>query len=148
MEESQKTIKNLLISDESLFEINKNKAEQVQELGGLDPVDIKIWAGDDVNWSSGFKGNKKENQANLKELLKTATITDATETTRSNSQSGKFEGEISVKFDDGSVLVIENQKLLVYDHVTATEESPDDALVVQFMLGEGVKVEDKNPETA
>lgn len=44
--------------------------------------------------------------------------------------------------------MIENQKLLVYDHVTATEESPDDALVVQFMLGEGVKVEDKNLDTA
>ncbi len=44
--------------------------------------------------------------------------------------------------------MIENQKLLVYDHVTATEESPDDALVVQFMLGEGVKVEDKNPNTS
>ncbi len=130
----------------------KTKAEQVTELGGLDPVDIKKWVGDKIEegfWKEGVKAKDDAKKDEVNKLLEGTTFTDETETKRSTEKSGEFVGKIKVTFDDGSEIVVENQKLMVCDHVTSTNDPklPVDALDVQFKLGEGVKVEDKDPNS-
>ena len=126
-----------------------SKAEQINELGGLDPEVMKKWVGDEVNWKDGVKSKDDTKKDEVNKLLKGATFTDETETKRSTEKSGEFLGKIKVKFDDGSELTVENQKLMVCDHVTSTTDPklPKDALDVQFKLGEGVKVEYKDPNS-
>ena len=130
----------------------ETKADKVKDLGGLDPVDIKKWVGDEIKegfWKDGVKAKVDAKKGDVDQLLVGATFTDETETKRSTEKSGEFVGKIKVTFDDGSELVVENQKLMVCDHVTSTTDPklPNDALDVQFKLGEGVKVEDKDPNT-
>lgn len=76
-------------------------------------------------------------------LLAGATFDDATDKARTTKTAGKYEGKIKVKFDDGSEIVVENQILYVSNLVTNvnTENLPDDALEVEFKLGEGTKVD-------
>ena len=132
----------------------KTKAEQVTDLGGLDPVVMKKWVGDDLNWKDGVKAKESAKETDVNKLLVGATFEDVTDTARKTDKAGKHEGKIKVKFDDGSEIVVENQKLYVSDHVTwfskeetpggrivLNENTPDDALVVEFKLGEGTKVD-------
>ncbi|MHC5099755.1 S-layer homology domain-containing protein, partial [Peptoniphilus genitalis] len=132
----------------------KTKAKQIEELGGLDPVVMKKWVGDELNWKEGVKAKDSAKETEVNNLLNGATFTDATDTARTTKTAGKHEGKIKVKFDDGSEIVVENQKLYVSDHVTwfskketpggnvvLNENTPDDALVVEFKLGEGTKVD-------
>ena len=130
-------------SPESKLKVTKTKADQVTELGGLDPVEIRKWVGEDIDWSKGIKVKKDENKDSINKLLKGATVTDATETKRNTKKEGDFVGKISVKFDDGSELIVDNQYLYVSNHVTSItrDKTPTDALEVEFKLGEGTKVD-------
>ena len=120
----------------------KTKAEQVTELGGLDPVVLKKWVKDTVDWKDGVKAKDSAKKTDVNKLLEGATFTDATDTTRKTDSAGTKPGKIKVKFDDGSELTVENQTLYVSNHVTSKDAQnlPDDALDVEFRLGEGTKV--------
>lgn len=130
------------------------KADKVKALGGLDPVVMKKWVKDKLDWKDGVKAKDSTKETEVNNLLAGATFDDATDTARTTKTAGKYEGKIKVKFDDGSEIVVENQKLYVSDHVTwfskeekpgekvvLNENTPDDALVVEFKLGEGTKVD-------
>ena len=141
-----------LTSDPGTLTLEETKADKVKALGGLDPVVMKKWVGDEIKegfWKDGVKAKDSTKETDVNKLLAGATFTDVTETKRSTEKSGEFVGKIKVTFEDGSELVVENQKLMVCDHVTSTTDPklPNDALDVQFKLGEGVKVEDKDPNT-
>lgn len=130
-------------SKESNLKVTKTKADQVTELGDLDPVEIRKWVGEDIDWSKGIKVKKDENKDSINKLLEGATITDATDKKRNTEKEGDFVGKISVKFDDGSELIVDNQYLYVSNHVTSItrDKTPTDALEVEFKLGEGTKVD-------
>ena len=125
---------------------------------------MKKWVKDKLDWKDGVKAKDsltEENKAKINELLKGATFDDFQDdaskakrnTDTANNTTG-FVGKIKVKFDDGSELVVENQILYVSNHVTwfskektpggevvFNENVPDDALEVEFKLGEGTKVD-------
>ena len=138
-----------LTSEQGSLTVEETKADKVEALGGLDPVVMKKWVEDTVNWKDGIKAKNDAKKQDVDTLLAGATFTDETETKRSTEKSGEFVGKIKVTFDDGSEIVVENQKLMVCDHVTSSTDPklPADALDVQFKLGEGVKVEDKDPNS-
>lgn len=150
----------------------KTKADQLKDK--LDPVDIKVWVNDQdtdgskITWKNGVKlNNANKDNETLKDLLAGATVTDlgengtlAQEGTKRNSSKqnlpdGKT-GTLKVAFDDGSALAVENQKLYVAPHKNVVKPNepnqinpdklPDDKVEVQFKLGEGVKIGDKNGE--
>ena len=134
--------KDPLTSDQA--ELKITKAILVEALGGLDPVDLKKWVGDTVDWKKGVKAkDSATDKDKIKEYLDGATVTDVSKpNTRNTENSGEFVGKIKVTFDDGSEIVLENQKLMVCDHVTSTTDPklPDDAIEVELKLGEGTKV--------
>ena len=137
---------NPLQSDEAklALEKTKTKADKVKELGGLDPVVMKKWVGDKVDWKDGVKAKDDAKKSEVEELLKGATFEDVTEEKRSTTKEGDFEGKIKITFDDKSELVVEKQMLYVSNHVTSTDRKdkvPTDALDVEFKLGEGTKVD-------
>ena len=121
----------------------KTKAEQVTELGGLDPVVMKKWVGDELNWKEGVKAKDSAKETEVNNLLNGATFTDATDTARKTDKAGTLVGKIKVKFGDDSELTVENQILYVKNHVLPVNETnvPDDAIEVEFKLGEGTKSE-------
>ena len=121
----------------------ETKADKVKALGGLDPVVMKKWVGDTVDWKDGVKAKDDAKKDEVNNLLAGATFDDATDKARTTKTAGKYEGKIKVKFDDGSEIVVENQILYVSNLVTNvnTENLPDDALEVEFKLGEGTKVD-------
>ena len=133
-----------LKSDPGTLKIEETIADKVEALGGLDPVDIKKWVGDEVNWKDGVKAKDDAKKEDVDKLLVGAKFEDATDTARTTKTAGKHEGKIKVKFDDGSEIVVENQKLYVSDLVSPSDKEnlPDDALEVQLKLGEGVKAGD------
>ena len=121
----------------------KTKAKQIEELGGLDPVVMKKWVGDELNWKEGVKAKDSAKETEVNNLLNGATFTDATDTARKTDKAGTLVGKIKVKFDDDSELVVDNQTLYVSNHVTSATDAnaPADAIEVEFKLGEGTKVD-------
>ena len=139
----------------------ETKADKVRALGGLDPVVMKKWVKDKLDWKEGVKAKDDAKKDEVNNLLAGATFEDfqadaskAKRNTDTANNTTGFVGKIKVKFDDDSELVVENQILYVSDHVTwvSREETPggkvvfnkntpDDALVVEFKLGEGTKVD-------
>ncbi len=122
----------------------KTKAKQVEELGGLDPVNLKKWVGDQVNWKDGIKIKDTatdENKGKIKALLEEANTTIADEDSRGTTTQGNYKGKIKVTFDDGSFLEVE-QTLYVSNDVTSAknDNAPSDAIEVEFLLGEGTKI--------
>lgn len=140
------------------------KADKVKALGGLDPVVMKKWVNDKLDWKDGVKAKDSTKETEVNNLLAGATFEDfqadaskAKRNTDTANNTTGFVGKIKVKFDDDSEIVVENQKLYVSDHVTwfskeekpgekvvLNENTPDDALVVEFKLGEGAKVDNTN----
>ena len=150
----------------------QTKADQLKDK--LVPVDIRVWVNDQdtdgskITWKEGVKLNdaNKDNET-LKGLLAGATVTDLGEngtltqegtkrnSSKQNLPDGK-KGTLKVAFDDGSALAVENQKLYVAPHKNVVKPNepnqinldklPDDKVEVQFKLGEGVKIGDKNGE--
>ena len=141
-----------LTSDPGSLTIEETKADKVEALGGLDSVDMKKWVGDNLDWKEGVKAKdsaSEENKGKINELLKEAKTSFA-DTTRNTNSEGDFTGTIKVTFDDGSSIEVKDQKLYVSNYVTSMERKdkvPKGALDVQFKLGEGVKVEDKDPNS-
>ena len=128
----------------------KTKAKQVEELGGLDPMNLKKWVGDELNWKDGLKVKDSvtaENKTKIDALLAETGTSITDENSRGTTTQGNYKGKIKVTFDDGSFLEVE-QTLYVSNHVVNknTQNLPDDALKVEFKLGEGTKVE--NPGSA
>ena len=137
----------------------ETKADKVKALGGLDPVVMKKWVKDKLDWKDGVKVSDSasdENKAKIKEFLDEAgtKFTDETTPGRNTDTQGDYTGTIKVTFDDGSFIEVKDQKLYVSNHVTwfskektpggevvLNENTPDDALVVEFKLGEGTKVD-------
>ncbi len=129
----------------------ETKADKVKALGGLDPVDIKKWVGDEVDWKKGVKAkDSAKNKDEIKKYLEEAKTTFVDEKSRGTTAQGDFRGKIKVTFDDGSFIEVDEQNLYVSNHATSVDRNdkvPKDALDVQFKLGEGVKVEEKNQIT-
>ena len=133
-----------LTSDQGSLTVKETKADKVEALGGLDPVELKKWVGDTVDWKKGVKAKDDAKKDEVEKLLKGATFEDVTEKKRSTSNEGDFEGKIKVTFDDGSFIEVEKQMLYVSNDVTSTKREdkvPTDALDVEFKLGEGTKVD-------
>ncbi|WP_311480819.1 InlB B-repeat-containing protein [uncultured Anaerococcus sp.] len=136
--------KDPLTSDPGTLTLEETKADKVEALGGLDPVTLKKWVGDEVDWKKGVKVKDDAKKDEVEELLKGAKFEDVTEEKRSTSKEGDFEGKIKVTFDDDSSIEVDKQMLYVSNHVTSTERKdkvPTDALDVEFKLGEGTKVD-------
>ena len=135
--------KDPLTSDPGTLTVEETKADKVEALGGLDPVVMKKWVGDELDWKKGVKAKDDAKKSEVEELLKDAKFEDVTEEKRSTSKEGDFKGKIKITFDDKSELVVEKQMLYVSNLVTSgkRENTPDDALVVEFKLGEGTKVD-------
>ena len=140
-----------LTSEPGTFTVKETIAEKVEALGGLAPVDLKKWVGDKLDWKDGVKAkDSATDKDKIAEYLNGATVTDASEpNARTTEKSGDFAGKVKVRFSDGSEIVVENQMLYVSDLVSPSDKEnlPDDALGVEFKLGEGVKVEDKDPNS-
>ncbi|WP_071705155.1 hypothetical protein [Murdochiella vaginalis] len=146
--------KNPLTSDPGTLTVKETKADKVKALGGLDPVVMKKWVKDEVDWKEGVKAKDSatdENKAKIKEFLDEAKTTFADENSRGTTAEGDFTGKIKVTFDDGSEIIVEKQMLYVRDLVSPSDKEnlPDDAIDVELKLGEGVKAGDKtgNKET-
>lgn len=125
----------------------KTKAEQVTELGGLDPVNMKKWVGDSLEWKDGVKAKdsaSEENKKKIDDFLKEAKTSFADESSRGTTTQGDYKGKIKVTFDDDSFIEVADQTLYVSNHVTSVDRKdkvPTDALDVEFKLGEGTKVD-------
>ena len=127
----------------------KNVAETVEENGGLDPVTIKVWKDDTVDWKKGVAPKTTNTDARelVQQLLDNAEVTDLS--SRSSANSGKFEGKLQVKFGDGSTLEVEKQMLIVSEHIVTLnpkdpdapkeEDLPDDKIEVRFLASTGVE---------
>ncbi len=132
-----------LISEPGTFTVKETIAEKVEALGGLSPVDLKKWVGDEVDWKKGVKAKDDTKKEDVDKLLDGATFEDVTDTARTTKTDGKYEGKVKVKFSDDSEIIVEKQMLYVSDLVSPSnkENLPDDALEVEFKLGEGTKVD-------
>ena len=124
----------------------KKAAEEIQEAGGLKGVDLAAWVGDNLDanfWKKGaaLADNVQDADGKLAALLAGATVTD--KTNRTADAKGTFPGTLTVTFADGSSLEVD-QKLFVYnkkDEVPTdpTQPTPEDAVVVTYEKGDGVK---------
>ncbi|WP_083329002.1 S-layer homology domain-containing protein [Peptoniphilus raoultii] len=125
-----------------------SKADQLRELGGLNPKTIKVWKDDVFDWKDGVEAAVENNSAAVKELLKDATVTDITVPERNSNEAGKFEGKLKISFDDGSSLEVDNQMLIVSEHIVTLnpndpdapkeEDLPSDKIEVRFLASTGV----------
>ena len=126
--------------------------------GKLTPQDIKVWKGDTIDWEKGvakdetgltagqikqIKDEFSTYENGVKKTIGKAKFEDATTPVRNSEavSANPFVGNIKVTFSDGSELLVQNQNLYVSDHVTGSknENAPEDAIEVQFLLGNGVK---------
>ncbi len=133
-----------LTSEQGTLTVEETKADKVKALGGLDPVVMKKWVGDKLNWKEGVKAKDDAKKDKIEELLKGAKFEEATEEKRTTTKEGDFKGKIKITFNDDSFIEVENQMLYVSNHVTSMERKdkvPTDALEVEFKLGEGTKVD-------
>ena len=141
--------KDPLTSEPGTLTVKETIADKVKALGGLDPVELKKWVGDTVDWKKGVKAKDSTKETEVNKLLAEATFTDETETKRTTENAGDFEGKVKVKFSDDSEIIVEKQMLYVSDLVSPSDKKnlPEDAIDVELKLGEGVKVEDKDPNS-
>ena len=133
-----------LTSEPGKLTVEETKADKVEALGGLDPVALKKWVGDTVDWKDGVKAKDSKNEAKVNELLNEAKTSISDEDSRGTTKEGDFTGKIKVTFDDGSFIEVENQNLYVSNYVTSVKRKdkvPTDALDVEFKLSEGTKVD-------
>lgn len=132
-------------------------AGKVNELGGLSPETITVWVGEDINWKTGVKATNEANAEAINELLANATVTD--ESNRSSDKAGTFSGTLEVKFEDGSIVTVNNQLLVVKVTEDIVEQPdpnkkpdvPSNFVEVKFLQGdhgslEGTTIYWVNPE--
>lgn len=135
--------KEALTSDQVEFKITK--AILVEALGGLEAVDMKKWVNDELKWKEGIKAKdfaEAENKTKIDALLAEEGTSFSDENSRGTTAEGDFTGKIKVTFDDGSFIEVADQILYVSNLVSPATKAnlPDDAIEVEFKLGEGVKV--------
>ena len=113
------------LKDGSQIVLTLSKADQLRELGGLNPKTIKVWKDDNIDWKNGVEPVDKNSDAAWK-LIEEATVTDITVPTRDSSKAGKFPGKLKITFDDGSSLEVDNQWLYVWEHVVVIDPNNTD----------------------
>ena len=118
----------------------KSAAEQVKDLGGLDPVTIKVWKGDDIDWAKGVapKTTDKNDADLVQQLLDNAEVTDLS--SRNSNEAGKFAGKLLVTFGDGSTLKVDNQWLYVWEHIVTVDPDDSDSPSEDDLPSDKVKV--------
>ena len=108
-------------------------------VGKLAPQDIKVWVGDTIDWK---KGIAKLDDATLQEILDKPETQVTDESNRSSANANLPNGEqgnLKVTFEDGSSLVVNDQMLYVAPKKNDNNKNlPDDAVQVDFKIGEGV----------
>ncbi|MFR6454210.1 MAG: hypothetical protein ACLUOG_04190, partial [Peptoniphilus lacrimalis] len=146
------------LKDGSQIVLTLSKADQLRELGGLNPKTIKVWKDDNIDWKSGVEPADKNSEAAWK-LIEEATVTDITVPERNSSKAGKFSGKVKVTFEDTSSLEVDNQMLIVSEHVVTIdpnstdpdapqkEDLPRDKITVIFKAGEGIDNINTNGKT-
>ena len=149
------------------MEVNFKQSEADKLKDKLKPVDIKVWQddkdtdGSKIDWKTGVALKAKDDtlqgildkaETKVSDLGEGGTL-DAPKTSRNSSKQNLPDGKVGnlkVAFEDGSSLVVENQKLYVAPHKNVVKEgepnqiNPDNLpkgnLAVKFLLGEGVKI--------
>lgn len=109
--------------------------------------DIKVWKGENIDWSKSFDKSEKDNiqdedvKKALADNFKVENITSGRDSSDATEPEGK-KGNIKVTFSDGSSKEFEN-KLFVSDHIVGktAQNTPEDAVTVDMLLGEGVEVD-------
>lgn len=124
------------------YKVSGAEAKSVLLKDKLEAKDIKAWVGDTIDWKKGVA--LKEANADLQKILDEAgtVVTDKSSRNSENDNLSKgATGNLNVAFDDGTSLEIKDQVLYVSNHMTAAtnDKAPADAVLVKFLLGEGVK---------
>ena len=154
------------VKDGLVATVNFEQTTAEKLKGKLKPVPIKVWVGDQITWKDGVELNDaNKGDETLKGLLAEATVTDlgvggtlqAPGTLRNsdaqNLPDGKT-GSLKLAFGDGSALAVDGQTLYVAGpknkvvegddtNTIKPENLPTDKIAVKFLLGEGVKIGDK-----
>ncbi|MEQ3347600.1 stalk domain-containing protein [Peptoniphilus senegalensis] len=114
----------------------------------LHPVDISVWENDEINWKNGVKLDDSVSDPELKKAFEEANFKGDNRDSVSPSTSGSV-GNIVVTFKDNSSITVNTQKLFVFPHVTSSTftNTPKDAVVTTFLLGEGTKAREGQNET-
>lgn len=124
------------------YKVSGAEAKSVLLKDKLVAKDIKAWVGDRIDWKKGVA--LKDADADLQKILDEAgtVVTDKSNRNSENDNLSKgATGNLNVAFDDGTSLEIKDQVLYVSNHMTAAsnDKAPADAVLVKFLLGEGVK---------
>ena len=124
------------------YKVSGAEAKSVLLKDKLEAKDIKAWVGDTIDWKKGVA--LKEENADLQKILDEAgtVVTDKSNRNSENDNlSNGAKGVLNVAFDDGTSLEVNDQTLYVSNAVTAESNAnaPEDAILVKFLLGEGVK---------
>lgn len=127
---------------ELTYHVNGTEAKSVLLEDKLEAKDIKAWVGDEIDWKKGVA--LKEADADLQKILDEAG-TVVTDQSKRNSENDNLpngaKGNLNVAFDDGTSLEVKDQMLYVSNYMTAATngKAPEDAVLVKFLLGEGVE---------
>lgn len=123
------------------YKVSGAEAKSVRLKDKLQAKDIKAWVGDKIDWKKGVA--LKEADADLQKILDEAgtVVTDKSNRNLENENTTGLKGDLKVAFDDGTSLEVKDQVLYVSNAVTAESNAnaPEDAVLVKFLLGEGVK---------
>ena len=124
------------------YKVSGTEAKSVLLKDKLEAKDIKAWVGDKIDWKKGVA--LKAADEKLQGILDEAgtVVTDKSNRNSENDNlSNGAKGVLNVAFDDGTSLEVNDQTLYVSNHMTpaSNEKAPEDAVLVKFLLGEGVK---------
>lgn len=126
---------------ELIYHVSGAEAKSVLLKDKLIAKDLKVWVGDTIDWKKGVA--LKEADADLQKILDEAgtVVTDQSNRKSDNENTTGLKGDLNVAFDDGTSLEVKDQVLCVSNHMTAAtnDNAPEDAVLVKFLLGEGVK---------
>lgn len=127
---------------ELTYHVKGTEAKSVLLKDKLKAEDLKVWVGDDIDWKKGVA--LKDADEKLQAILDEAgtVVTDQSKRNSENDNLPKgAKGNLNVAFDDGTSLEVMDQTLYVSNHMTAAtnDKAPEDAVLVKFLLGEGVK---------
>ena len=136
----------------AIFEKEDTTADKVKKLFDLEGIDLAAFVGDELTndfWKDGVKSTEKatspftdEEKAAIREALKNATVSDASERNTDHEVLSPSKGTLEIKFADGSVLTV-LQKLYVYNNGSDKPEDPNqptpkDKVEVTYKAGDGV----------
>lgn len=126
---------------ELTYHVNGTEAKSVLLEDKLEAKDIKAWVGDEIDWKKGVA--LKDADEKLQAILDEAgtVVTDESNRKSDNENTTGLKGNLKIAFDDGTSLEVKDQVLYVSNAVTAESNAnaPEDAVLVKFLLGEGVK---------